>query len=143
MRRLGILCLGVLLWLLFRTLGKKTELRLFENGQIALARVTGSSTRSRFMPSLAYEFTDPKGVVTCGEPMVLGGTVVEGDSIIVFYDLCAPQCVPLLYYKIRVRSFLVRAFCSEAERCCNINYTQNARPAITGWRSMIQIVHYR
>jgi len=91
MRRLGILCLGVLLWLLFRTLGKKTELRLFENGQIALARVTGSSTRSRFMPSLAYEFTDPKGVVTCGEPMVLGGTVVEGDSIIVFYDPVRPS----------------------------------------------------
>jgi hypothetical protein len=94
---LGILCLGGVLWFLLpRTFGKKTELRLLENGQIALARVTGSSTRSRLIPSLTYEFTDRKGVVTCGELVVLGGTVIQVDSIIVFYDPQRPsRCVAL------------------------------------------------
>jgi hypothetical protein len=90
---LGILGLGVLLWFLLpRTFGRKTELRILENGQIALARVTGPSTRSRLLPSLTYEFTDPTGIVTRGELVVFGGTMIKGDSIIVFYDPQRPSC---------------------------------------------------
>ena len=94
---LGILGLGVLLWfLLSRTFVRKTELYLLENGEITLARVIGPSVRSRFIPSLGYEFTDPKGAVTRGEMLVLAGTIVEGDYIVVFYDPRKPvKCVAL------------------------------------------------
>jgi hypothetical protein len=94
----GILVCGTVLWFLLRHgFQNKRHLKLLQNGQVALARVTGPFSGAAALPGITYEFTDRNGHTVQGKNAVIQTTLNEDDYLLVFYDPqksqeCIAQC---------------------------------------------------
>ena len=86
-----ILAMGIALWpVMKRSLERKEDRDLLQNGEVALARVTGPTSLS-LISGVTYEFSDGCGNVVQGHGRDIERRCREGNYVLVFYRGDEPQ----------------------------------------------------
>jgi hypothetical protein len=86
-----ILAIGIALWFLMeKSLERKEERDLVQNGEVALARVTGPVSLS-LTPGVTYEFSDGYGNIVQGRGRDIERRCREGSYVLVFYQSDEPR----------------------------------------------------